>query len=85
VLVAMEQIILRSTEMAPERTRRLLAEVEAWRKANNVKQKDLAGMLGMAPQQLNDILKDRTQPMGEQVLHMLELIKSKPKGRKPKA
>lgn len=80
----METLKLRSLGMSPQRTRRLIAEVEAWRQANKVKQKDLAQMLGVSPQQLNDILKDRTKPTGEQALHLLELLKTKPK-RKPKA
>jgi len=79
----METVKLRSLGMSPKCTLRLIAEVEAWRQANNVKQKDLAKTLGISPQQLNDILKDRTKPTGEQALHLLELIKTKPK-RKPK-
>jgi|GraSoiStandDraft_39_1057311.scaffolds.fasta_scaffold632058_2 transcriptional regulator with XRE-family HTH domain len=68
--------------MSPERTRRLIAEVEAWRQVNKITQKDLSEMLKMTPQQLNDILKGRTQPTGEQVLHLQEIIKTKPKKRK---
>jgi hypothetical protein len=33
---------------------------------------------------LNDVLSGRNQPSGEKVLHMLEIIRTKPKGRKPK-
>ena len=32
----------------------------------------------MTPQQLNDILKERTQPTGEQALHLQELTQAKP-------
>ena len=67
--------------MSPERTRRLIAEVEGWRRADRIKQKDLAATLGMTPQQLNDVLKDRTQPTGEQVLHLQEIIRTKPHRR----
>jgi plasmid maintenance system antidote protein VapI len=69
------------SEMSPERTRRLLAETLAWLKLNQVKQKDLAKMLDMSPQQLTDIFKNRTQLTGEQVLTLQEIIKTKPKKR----
>jgi transcriptional regulator with XRE-family HTH domain len=50
-----------------------------------MQQKDLAALLGVSPQRLNDILTGRrnTQPTGEQVLQLQELLKTKPK-RKPK-
>ena len=54
------------------------AEVEAWRKANHIKQTDLAASLGMSPQQLNKIIQDREDPTGKQTLHMQELIRTKP-------
>jgi transcriptional regulator with XRE-family HTH domain len=74
----MEKDEVQSAEMSPARIRRLIAEVEAWRKANHIKQKDLAASLGMSPQQLNNIIQDREDPTGEQALHMQELIRTKP-------
>ena len=67
--------------MSPERTRRLLAEVKAWCKTHHVLQKDLAVILGVSPQRLNDILTGRRgcEPTGEQVLQLQELMKTKPK------
>jgi predicted XRE-type DNA-binding protein len=71
--------------MSPERTRRLLEQVEHWCEAHNVKQKELAGLLHISPQRLNDMMTGRrnTQPTGEQVLQMQELLKTKPR-KKPK-
>jgi transcriptional regulator with XRE-family HTH domain len=74
----MANIDLRSSEMSPARIRRLIAELETWRKANKIKQKDLADSLGMSPQQLNNIIKDRQEPTGEQALHIQELIRTRP-------
>jgi transcriptional regulator with XRE-family HTH domain len=74
----MAKIDLRSSEMSPARIRRLIAELEAWCKVNNIKQKDLAVSLGMSPQQLNNIIKNRQDPTGEQTLHIQELIRTKP-------
>ena len=75
---SLEKGEIQSAEMSPARVRRLIAEVEAWRKANHIKQKDLAASLGMSPQQLNNIIQDREDPTGEQTLHMQELIRTKP-------
>jgi plasmid maintenance system antidote protein VapI len=73
--------LLISEGMSPERTERLLKRVEKWRKDYAVTQKDLARRLGMTPQQLNDIIKGRTQLTGEQALHLEEIISSKPRKR----
>lgn len=80
-LVDIETAAVRSGGMSPERTRRLITEVVAWIRANHIKQKDLAATLGMSPQQLNNILKDRTDPTGEQTLHLEELIKQQQRRR----
>ncbi|MGA8477041.1 MAG: helix-turn-helix transcriptional regulator [Chthoniobacterales bacterium] len=68
--------------MSPARTQQLIAEVQAWCKTHQIKKKELAAMLGMTPQALNDVLSGRNQPTGERALHMQELLKTKPK-RKP--
>ena len=79
----MENIFVPCSGMSPARTRRLIAEVEAWRKANGILQKDLAASLGISPQQLNNIVKGRTDPTGEQTLQLLEMIRTKPVKKKP--
>jgi transcriptional regulator with XRE-family HTH domain len=77
----MRKAPLRSSGMSPERTRRLLVEVKAWCKTHGVLQKDLAEMIGVSPQRLNDIMTRRREcePTGEQVLQLLELLKTRPK------
>jgi len=70
--------------MSPERTRRLLEEVQRWCQTHGMQQKELAALLGISPQRLNDIMTGRrnTQPTGEQVLQLQELVRTKPKGKK---
>jgi plasmid maintenance system antidote protein VapI len=68
--------------MSPERTEALLKRVGKWLQENATTQKDLAGLLDMTPQQLNDIIKGRTQLTGEQALHLQEIINTKPKRRR---
>jgi len=46
--------------MSPERGQKLSADTLAWLRDNKVTQNELAEILGMTPQQLNDIVKDRT-------------------------
>ena len=46
-------------------------------KTHNVKNTELAGMLGITPQGVTEIYKGRNQPTGEQVLVMLELMKAR--------
>ena len=58
-----------------ERTDRLVADIEKWAKAKNLKNKELAEMLGITPQGITEIFMGRNQPTGEQVLVMLELMK----------
>jgi plasmid maintenance system antidote protein VapI len=61
----------------PERSQKLIAETLAWLSDNGVSQRELAAMLEMTPQQLNDILRGRTQLTGEQALHLQEIIRQK--------
>jgi transcriptional regulator with XRE-family HTH domain len=70
-------LVLPFSVMSPERTDRLLKRVEKWRKDNGIMQKELARRLNMTPQQLNDILKGRTQLTGEQALALLEFLEKK--------
>ena len=48
-----------------------------WAKTHNVKNTELAEMLGITPQGMTEIFKGRNQPTGEQVLLMLELMKAR--------
>jgi DNA-binding transcriptional regulator YiaG len=66
------------------RTTRLIAEVKLWCKANNIKQIELAAMLGVSTQLITEWFKGRRFPVSEQALHLQEIIKRKPKPRKPK-
>jgi transcriptional regulator with XRE-family HTH domain len=81
----MKNAALRSAVMSPERTDRLIAEVKAWCQRNKVKKKDLAAILEMTPQALNDVLSGRNQPSGEKVLHLQEIINTPAKRKKPKS
>jgi transcriptional regulator with XRE-family HTH domain len=65
--------------MSPRRTKRLLKDVKAWLKATGTKQIDLARMLGISPQGLTNILKNRAEPTGEQALALSEIISLPPK------
>ena len=55
----------------------LVSQMREWAKTHNVKNKELAGMLGLTPKGVTEIFKGRNQPTGEQVLVMLELIKAR--------
>lgn len=68
--------------MAPERIERLLTEVQEWCEAHNVSQTELARLLGVNPQHVTEWKKGRSHPSGENALAMLELLKTKPKGKK---
>jgi predicted XRE-type DNA-binding protein len=58
-----------------ERTDRLVTEMQKWAKAQKLKNKELAEILGITPQGMTEIFKGRNQPTGEQALAMLELMK----------
>jgi predicted transcriptional regulator len=63
----------------PPKTEKLLAEIKAWCEANEIKQVQLAGMLGVKRSAVTDWYAGRKTPTAEQVLTMLELLKTKPK------
>jgi DNA-binding transcriptional regulator YiaG len=73
--------IYRSPAMAPERIDRLLSEVQEWYKAHNVSQTELARLIGVNPQHITEWKKGRSRPSAENALAMLELLKTKPKGK----
>ena|ERR1700730_3774637 len=76
-----------ATPMAPERVRKLINELKEYSRRHEIKQIELASMLGIKPQQLNDWFNGRREPTAERVLHIMELLKRKPsklpKRRKP--
>jgi DNA-binding XRE family transcriptional regulator len=61
--------------MPPERTKELVDQLRAWYKAGTTRQKDLANLLGLTPQALNEILAGRNQPNSETALRILEFLK----------
>lgn len=61
--------------MPPERSQQLVFELDAWYRSHSVRQKDLAGLLHMSPQQLAEILSLRNHPTGEQALQILDFLK----------
>jgi predicted XRE-type DNA-binding protein len=66
----------------PPKTEQLLSEIKAWCEANNIKQVQLAEMLGVHRSAVTDWYKLRKTPTGEQVLTMIELLEDKHSGRK---
>jgi transcriptional regulator with XRE-family HTH domain len=63
------------------RTSKLLADVKRWCKANRVTQTDLAKELGVSTSLITEWFHGRKFPVGEQTLHLLELLRTKPKSR----
>ena len=55
----------------------LVSQMGEWAKTHNVKNTEPAGMLVITPQGVTEIFKGRSQPTGEQVLVMLELLKAR--------
>jgi hypothetical protein len=51
----------------------LVSQMREWAKTHNVKNTELAGMLGLTPQGVTEIFRGRNQPTGEQVLRSREL------------
>jgi predicted XRE-type DNA-binding protein len=66
----------------PPKTEQLLAQIKAWSVSNDVKQVELAKMLGVQRSAVTDWYKRRKTPTGEQVLTMLELLKTKPQPKR---
>jgi hypothetical protein len=56
----------------------LVSQTRERAKTHNVKNTELAEMLLITPQVITEIFKGRNQPTGEQVLEMLELMRSQP-------
>lgn len=70
--------------MASERVQMLISELKDFALRYKIKQKDLAAMLGIKPQQLNDWFSGHRPPSADRVLQIQELIKTWPKKRRRK-
>jgi DNA-binding transcriptional regulator YiaG len=68
--------------MATERVDQLLADVWQWAKKHGINQSELAALLGVLPSHVTEWKKGRSRPSGENVLAMLDLIKTKPKRKR---
>src|ERR1700752_4283029 len=62
-----------------ERIQKLLDALKGYCQKHDIKQADLARMLGIRRQQLNDYLSRRKQPSGDKVLLMQELLRKNPR------
>jgi DNA-binding transcriptional regulator YiaG len=75
-------------DVAPQRVRKIMVELKEYGIRHGLTQRQLAAMLGIKPQQLNDWLNDRREPTAERLLVVLEVLNRKPatpaKRRKPK-
>jgi DNA-binding transcriptional regulator YiaG len=61
----------------PPKTDQLLAEIKAWCEANEIKQVQLAKMLGVNRSAVTDWYKRRKTPTAEQALTMLEILRKR--------
>ena len=66
--------------VAPERVRKIMVELKEYGLRHGLTQRQLAAMIGIKPQQLNDWLNRRREPTAEKLLMVLEVLKSKPPG-----
>ncbi len=60
-----------------KRTKEIIKRIQPWCTERGVRQQDLAQMLGVSPQLITEWIKGRKEPMGEQILHLLEILNSK--------
>ena len=70
--------------MTSERVQQVISDLKRYGQRYKLKQLEIAKMLGITPQQLNDWFNGRREPIADRVLQILELIKTKPKARKAK-
>lgn len=59
------------------RTSKLIKDVEKWCKANGMSQTELAKELGVSTSLITEWFKGRRFPVGEEVLHLQELMRGK--------
>jgi transcriptional regulator with XRE-family HTH domain len=64
-----------------KRTKEIIKRIQPWCVEHGIRQQDLAKMLGVSPQLITEWIKGRKEPMGEQILHLLEILNNKPKVR----
>jgi DNA-binding transcriptional regulator YiaG len=65
-------------DMAPERVRKIMDDLKDYAHRYGLTQRQLAQMLGIKPQQLNDWLQGRREPIAERILAVLEILNRKP-------
>ena len=58
----------------PPKTEQLLAEIKAWSETHQIKQAELARMLGVQRSAITDWYQRRKTPTAEQALMMLEIL-----------
>jgi DNA-binding transcriptional regulator YiaG len=68
--------------VAPERVRKIMVELKEYGLRHGLTQRQLAAMIGIKPQQLNDWLNRRREPTAERLLVVLEVLKTKPPKQK---
>jgi DNA-binding transcriptional regulator YiaG len=71
-------------EMAPQRVRQIMVELKEYGLRHDLTQRQLASMIGIKPQQLNDWLNGRREPTAERLLVVLEVLRRKPPKPKKK-
>ena len=74
----------RRPEMAPQRVRQIMVELKEYGLRHDLTQRQLAAMIGIKPQQLNDWLNGRREPTAERLLVVLEVLRRKPPKPKKK-
>jgi transcriptional regulator with XRE-family HTH domain len=60
-----------------KRTQEIINRIQPWCVERGVRWQDLAKMPGVSPQLITKWIKGRKEPMGEQILHLLEILNSK--------
>jgi transcriptional regulator with XRE-family HTH domain len=77
--VPFRQVQSAKQDAVVKRTKELIKRIKPWCADQGIRQQDLAKMLGVSPQLITEWIKGRKEPMGEQVLHLLEILSSKTK------
>jgi transcriptional regulator with XRE-family HTH domain len=62
--------------VTPQSAKEWVAALRTWYHAGGMRQKDLAAALALSPQSLNEILAGRNQPTGDQIVRIIEFMKT---------
>ena len=68
---------IQKTPVSNGRTSAFMQEVKAWVKSMGMTQRDLAKKLGVSYQLVTEWFAGRKFPVGEQILHLQELMREK--------